>query len=166
MEAKQAAADIPSIYDDVRRTYAAMGYPVSGDRLVVSETPTYTNGKPVPAEVMAPEVSGGNTQDDGVVRINPNYRSVMRHWGVKGSGRDFLRTIIGHELGHHIDRTVLRTRRSAERRRLLHEIRKSGFHTVYTDSYGPGTDRRKLDKELLAEYMSYLAGVKSKGEVK
>lgn len=152
---EKRAADIPSIYEDVRRAYGDMGYPIAGDRLVVSEQPTYTNGKPVPADVMAPEVSGGNTQYDGTIRINPNYRSVMRRWGLKGSGSDFLRMIIGHELGHHVDRTLLRTRaRSAERRRLLDEISRSGFHTVYTDSYGPGTDRRKLDKELLAEYLA------------
>lgn len=150
---KMASVDIPSVYADVRKAYGAMGYPVTGDRLVVSATPTYMNGKPVPASVIRSSASGGNIQDDGTVRINPNYRAVMRHWKLKGSGRDFLRTIIGHELGHHIDRTVL-SGRSAERRRLLREIRKSKFHTVYTDSYGPDTDRRKLDKELLAEYLS------------
>lgn len=150
-----ARIDIPSVYDEVRKAYAGMGYPVSGDRLVLSEKPTYTNGNPVPADVMRPEVSGGNTQDDGTVRINPNYRSVMKHWGLKGSGRDFLRLIIGHELGHHVDRTLLRTKaRSAERRRLLQEIARTGFHTGYTDSYGPDTDPRKLDKELLAEYLA------------
>ena len=144
---------IPSVYDEVRKAYAGMGYPVSGDRLVVSEQPTYVDGRPVPKDVLAPEVSGGNTQNDGTVRVNPDYRAVMRHWWIKGSGRDFLRTIIGHELGHHVDRTVL-SGRAAERRRLLREIARSGFHTVYTDSYGPGTDRRKLDKELLAEYLA------------
>ena len=158
------SADIPAIYDEVRRAYGDMGYPVSGDKLVVSRQPTYVNGKPVPADVLAPEVSGGNTQNDGTVRINPDYRAVMRHWGVKGSGRDFLRLIIGHELGHHVDRTVLRTRaRSAERRRLLGEIARSGFHTAYTDSYGPDTDRRKLDKELLAEYLASRVSERCKG---
>ena len=147
--------DIPSIYHEVRTAYGDIGYPVSGDHLSVSEQPTYMNGKPVPASVLRPNVSGGNTQNDGTVRINPNYRAVMRHWKLKGSGRDFLRTVIGHELGHHIDRTVLSTpARSAERRRLLHEIRRSKFHTVYTDSYGPDTDPRKLDKELIAEYLA------------
>lgn len=148
-----ARIDIPSVYDEVRRAYAGMGYPVSGDRLVVSGQPTYVDGRPVPKDVIAPNSSGGNTQHDGTVRINPRYRAVMRHWGLRGSGRDFLRTIIGHGLGHHVDRTVL-SGRSAERRRLLQEIRKSGFHTVYTDSYGPDTDRRKLDRELLAEYLA------------
>lgn len=147
-----ARIDIHSIYDEVRRAYSGMGYPVSGDRLVVSGQPTYNDGRPVPKDVIKPNSSGGNTQNDGTVRINPDYRAVMRHWGLKGSGRDFLRTIIGHELGHHVDRTVL-SGRAAERRRLLREISRSGFHTVYTDSYGPGTDRRKLDKELLAEYL-------------
>jgi len=148
-----ARIDIPSVYDEVRKAYAGMGYPVSGDRLVLSEQPTYVDGRPVPQDVIRPNSSGGNTQDDGTVRINPRYRAVMRHWGLKGSGRDFLRAIIGHELGHHIDRTVL-SGRSAERRRLLSEIAKAKFHTVYTDSYGPGTDPRKLDKELLAEYLA------------
>ena len=148
-----ARIDIPSVYDEVRRAYAGMGYPVSGDRLVLSEQPTYVDGRPVPKDVIRPSSSGGNTQDDGTVRINPRYRAVMRHWGLKGSGRDFLRTIIGHELGHHVDRTVL-SGRSAERRRLLREISRSGFHTGYTDSYGPDTDPRKLDKELLAEYLA------------
>jgi len=152
-EKRAERIDIPSIYADVRKAYGDMGYPVTGDRLVVSAIPTYTNGKPVPVSVIRPNASGGNTQHDGTVRINPNYRAVMRHWRLKGSGRDFLRTIIGHELGHHIDRTVL-SRRSAERRRLLQEIRKSKFHTVYTDSYGPDTDPRKLDNELLAEYLA------------
>ena len=150
-----ARIDIPAVYEEVRGAYVDMGYPVAGDRLVVSEQPTYNDGRPVPASVLRPNASGGNTQHDGTVRINPRYRAVMRHWGLKGPGRDFLRTIIGHELGHHIDRTVLRTRaRSAERRRLLRDIARSGFRTVYTDSYGPGTDRRKLDKELLAEYLA------------
>ena len=157
-----ARIDIPSVYDEVRKAYAGMGYPVSGDRLVVSEQPTYVDGRPVPKDVISPNSSGGNTQDDGTVRVNPRYRAVMRHWGLKGSGRDFLRTIIGHELGHHVDRTVL-SRRSAERRRLLLEIRKSGFHTVYTDSYGPDTDRRKLDKELLAEYLAHVVSGKIHG---
>jgi len=148
-----ARIDVPEIYDEVRRAYAGMGYPVSGDRLVVSRQPTYVDGRPVSKDVLAPNSSGGNTQDDGTVRINPRYRAVMRHWGLKGSGRDFLRTIIGHELGHHVDMTVL-SGRSSERRRLLREIRKSGFHTVYTDSYGPDTDPRKLDRELLAEYLA------------
>ena len=154
---KRASAkiDIPSVYDEVRKAYAGMGYPVSGDRLVLSEQPTYVDGRPVPKDAIRPNSSGGNTQDDGTVRINPNYRSVMKHWGLKGSGRDFLRLIIGHELGHHVDRTLLRTRaRSAERRRLLREIARTGFHTGYTDSYGPDTDPRKLDKELLAEYLA------------
>lgn len=148
-----ARIDIPSVYDEVRKAYSGMGYPVSGDRLVLSEQPTYVDGRPVPKDVLNPRTSGGNTQHDGTVRINPRYRAVMRHWKIKGSGRDFLRTIIGHELGHHIDRTVL-SGRSAERRRLLREISRSGFHTVYTDSYGPDTDPRKLDKELLAEYLA------------
>jgi hypothetical protein len=147
--------DIPAIYDEVRRAYADMGYPVSGDRLSVSEQPTYTNGKSVPADVLSSNESGGNTQDDGTVRINPRYRSVMRHWGLKGPGRDFLRTIIGHELGHHIDKSVLsKPERAEERKRLLKEIVNEKFHTVYTDSYGPDTDPRKLDKELLAEYLA------------
>lgn len=154
---KKASAkiDIPALYEEVRRVYADMGYPVSGDRLVLSEQPTYINGNPVPADVIKPSSSGGNTQDDGTVRINPRYRSVMRHWGLKGSGRDFLRLIIGHELGHHIDKSVLsKPEHAGERKRLLREIAKAKFHTVYTDSYGPGTDPRKLDKELLAEYLA------------
>lgn len=147
--------DIPEIYGDVKARYAELGYPVAGDRLVVSEQPTYTNGKSVPESVMKPNESGGNTQDDGTVRINPKYRSVMRYWKLKGSGRDFLRAIIGHELGHHIDRTVLSKEPGQSRRNsLLQAIRSSKFHTVYTDSYGLGTDPRKLDKELLAEYLS------------
>ena len=128
---KKASAkiDIPALYEEVRRAYADMGYPVSGDRLVLSEQPTYVDGRPVPADVMNPNESGGNTQHDGTVRINPRYRAVMRHWGLKGPGRDFLRTIIGHEIGHHIDRTVLGDR-PEERRRLLREIAKAKFHTV------------------------------------
>lgn len=164
-EEKKASAkiDIPALYEEVRRAYADMGYPVSGDRLVLSEQPTYVDGRPVPADVMSPNESGGNTQHDGTVRINPRYRAVMRHWGLKGPGRDFLRTIIGHEVGHHIDRTVLGDR-PEERRRLLREIAKAKFHTVYTDSYGPDTDPRKLDKELLAEYLANM--VKRKLEKK
>lgn len=154
---KKASAkiDIPALYEEVRRAYADMGYPVSGDRLVLSEQPTYVDGRPVPADVINPNESGGDTQHDGTVRINPRYRAVMRHWGLKGPGRDFLRTIIGHEVGHHIDRTVLGDR-PEERRRLLREIAKAKFHTVYTDSYGPDTDPRKLDKELLAEYLAHM----------
>ena len=150
--------DIPSIYEAVRKAYGDMGYPISGDRLVVSGQPTYSDGRPVPKEVMSPNASGGNTQDDGTVVINPAYRKVMRHWKLKGSGRDFLETIIGHELGHHIDRTLFRHSSSDERRKkLLDEIRSRKFHTVYTDSYDPKTtDPRKLDKELLAEYLSSL----------
>ena len=152
---KKASAkiDIPALYEEIRRAYSEMGYPVSGDRLVLSEQPTYVDGRPVPADVISPNESGGNTQHDGTVRINPRYRAVMRHWGIKGPGRDFLRTIIGHEVGHHIDRTVFGDRPD-ERSRLLQEIAKAKFHTVYTDSYGPDTDPRKLDKELLAEYLA------------
>lgn len=162
---KKASAkiDIPALYEEVRRAYSEIGYPVSGDHLVISEQPTYVDGRPVPADVMNPNESGGNTQHDGTVRINPRYRAVMRHWGLKGPGRDFLRTIIGHEVGHHIDRTVLGDR-PEERRRLLREIAKAKFHTVYTDSYGPDTDPRKLDKELLAEYLAKM--VKRKLEKK
>lgn len=162
---KKASAkiDIPALYEEVRRAYADMGYPVSGDCLVLSERPTYVDGRPVPADVINPNESGGNTQHDGTVRINPRYRAVMRHWGLKGPGRDFLRTIIGHEVGHHIDRTVLGDR-PEERRRLLREIAKAKFHTMYTDSYGQDTDPRKLDKELLAEYLAKM--VKRKLEKK
>lgn len=146
--------DIQKIYDEVRTAYGDLGYPITGDRLVVSQQPTYTNGSPVPADVLRPNTSGGNTQDDGTIRINPEYRKVMRHWKLKGSGRDFLRTIIGHELGHHIDRMQFGySNRSSRRRALLRQIQQSGFHTKYTDSYGSETDRRKLNKELLAEYL-------------
>ena len=156
--------DIPKIYDEVRTAYGGLGYPITGDRLVVSPQPTYNDGKPVPADVLHPNESGGNAQDDGTIRINPEYRKVMRHWKLKGSGRDFLRMIIGHELGHHIDRTQFGySQRNARRRALLKEIADKRFHTAYTDSYGLDTDPRKLNKELLAEYLAMLV---TRGEKK
>lgn len=148
--------DIQELYNEVRNRYADLGYPVTGDSLKISPQATYMDGRPVPSAVMSPYASGGNVQSDGTIVINPNYRKVMRHWGLRGSGRDFLRTIIGHELGHHVDFTYLSKKRSYERRRLLAEIAKKKFHTVYTDSYGPETHPGKLEKELLAEYLSKL----------
>lgn len=147
--------DIPKIYDEVLKAYKALGYPISDSKLLISSRPTYTDGKPVPTTVLKPNASGGNAQDDGTIRINPEYRKVMRHWGLRGSGRDFLRTIIGHELGHHIDRTQFKyDSKNKKRSSLLKEIADSGFHTKYTDSYPKNTDPRKLQKELLAEYLA------------
>lgn len=153
---KKADLDIPSIYDYVRKGYVDLGYPVTGDKLVISRQPTYNDGRLVPEYVVSPNESGGNTQDDGTVRINPEYRKVMRHWNINGKGRDFLESIIGHELGHHIDRTVFKySYNDARRKKLLKEIAEGKFHTIYTDSYDKAkTDRSKLDKELLAEYLS------------
>ena len=148
--------DIPKIYDEILKAYKALGYPISDSKLVISSQPTYTDGRLVPSTVLKPNASGGNVQDDGTIRINPEYRKVMRHWGLKGSGRDFLRTIIGHELGHHIDRTQFQyDPKNKKRSSLLKEIMDSRFHTKYTDSYSKDTDPRKLQKELLAEYLAH-----------
>lgn len=157
-EKKAEKINIPSIYDSVRTAYEDMGYQIIGDRLKISRQPTYNDGRPVPEGVISPDESGGNTQDDGVVRINPEYRKVMRHWKINGKGRDFLESIIGHELGHHIDRTVFNySYKDSRRKKLLKEIEEGKFHTVYTDIYDKDKiDRRKLDKELLAEYLSSL----------
>ena len=153
--------DIARLYDEVRKRYGELGYDVVGDRLVVSEQPTYTNGKIVPKDVLDPAMSGGNTQDDGTIRINPKYRDVKRNWNASGSDEDFLMTIIGHEMGHHIDRTFLsKPEHAKERALLLRQITKNRFRTVYTDSYGKDTPKNKLDKEMIAEYLSFLVNKK------
>ena len=153
--------NIARLYEEVRKRYGELGYDVVGDRLVVSEQPTYTNGKIVPKDVLDPAMSGGNTQDDGTIRISPKYRDVKRNWKVKGSDDDFLGTIIGHEMGHHIDRTFLsKPEHATERALLLRQIAKNRFRTIYTDSYGKDTPNDKLDKEMIAEYLASLVNKK------
>lgn len=151
-EGQSKAASAKSDFAEVVKAYKdRYGMDLSHMRMQLTTHPRYTNGKW--NRNMPDDVSGGSWGKNSVVYINRNPGSVVRRWGLDMSPADFRRLIIAHELAHELfNKPTDASRRLI--RRMLRRAKREKFTTVYLDSYGPDTEKRRLRNETFAEYMA------------
>lgn len=142
-------------FDDIVKAYKdRYGVDLSHMMMRWSKHPVYNNGER--SYELDDDETGGSWVNDSTVRINPNMGPVMKRFGIEGmTQREFRKRLIAHELAHE---AYHKQQNKAEIKKLIRDTlakaRAENFTTVYLDTYGPDTPKKKIDDETFAEYMS------------
>lgn len=139
--------------DDVKNIYKNMGYDLSDIEVKGSDRSRYESGAVTPFSVMPKKLQVGASwvPARNSIYFNPDLKSAMNLYGVKGSQKNFIRTLAAHELAHAVDQ---RYANDTMRKQILQQASDNGFTTAYLNNL-PFEQNR--DKEIFAEFLAHKA---------